>query len=196
MEDNEEFAPLKVLASERVQRQENDERCPWIGDNIKDSQEEELIEAINCLFKPDTARKMVSMDHRKVNEACQHIMRLCKDITHQNQIREVYDLILKWAFIRLWGGNPALQSIIEILPPIMSILEKKRLALSDGEVDVVVAILREYFITGYMNEFKVSESLYTITRCLIALSSGDRLLRKLLMQFGLELTSLHRHIRK
>lgn len=123
-------------------------------------------------------------------------MRLCKDIAHQNQIREVYDLILKWSFIRLWGGNPALQSIIEILPPIMSILEKKRLALSDGEVDVVVAILREYFITGYMNEFKVSESLYTITRCLIALSSGDRLLRKLLMQFGLELTSLHRHIRK
>lgn len=38
----------------------------------------------------------------------------------------------------------------------MSILEKKRLAINDSEVDIVVAILREYFITGYMNEYKVS----------------------------------------
>ena len=67
----------------------------------------------------------------------------------------------------------------------MSILEKKKLALNDGEVDIIVSILREYFITGYMNQYKVSESLYTITKCLIALSSGDRLLKKLLRQFGI-----------
>ena len=163
---------------------------------VKDSQEEELIDSISCLFKDDLGRKMMSMDHRKLNDSCQQLIRLCKDIAHQNEIREVYDLIMKWVFIRLWGGNPAIQSIIEILPPVMSILEKKKLALNDSEVEIVVAILREYFITGYLNEYKVSESLYTITKCLIALSSGDRLLRKFFSQFTIELTSMHRHIRK
>ena len=105
-------------------------------------------------------------------------------------------MLFKWVFMRLWGGNPPIHSIIEILPPVMSILEKKKLAMNDGEVDIVVAILREYFITGYMNEYKVSESLYTITKCLIALSSGDRLLKKIMRQFGVELSSIHRHIRK
>lgn len=66
----------------------------------------------------------------------------------------------------------------------MSILEKKKLAINDGEVDVIVAILRESFITGYMNENKVSDQLLLITKLLIALSSGDRLLKKLLRQFS------------
>lgn len=78
----------------------------------------------------------------------------------------------------------------------MSILEKKKLAINDGEADIIVAILRESFITGYMNDYKVSESMYTITKLLIALSSGDRLLKKLLRQFSVELTSIHRHVRK
>ena len=47
-----------------------------------------------------------------------------------------------------------------------------------------------------MNDLKVSESLYTITKCLIALSSGDRVLTKLLREFSINLTEIHRHIRK
>lgn len=47
-----------------------------------------------------------------------------------------------------------------------------------------MAILRESFITGYMNDYKVNESLYSIIKLLIALSSGDRLLKKLLRQFS------------
>ena len=90
------------------------------------------MDAIGALFKPDLAKKMISMDHRKVNDACQQIMRMCSDIAHQNEIREVYDLILKWVFVRLWGGNPAIQTVIEILPPVMSILEKKKLAINDS----------------------------------------------------------------
>lgn len=92
---------------------------------------------------------------------------------------------MKWVFLRLWGGNPAIQSIIEILPPVMSILEKKKLALNDNEVDLIIAILREYFLSAYMNEYQVSESLYTIMKCLIVLSSGERLLKKLLKQFNI-----------
>lgn len=47
-----------------------------------------------------------------------------------------------------------------------------------------------------MNEYQVSESLYTITKCLIVLSSGERLLKKLLKQFNVELTTIHRHVKK
>ena len=103
---------------------------------------------------------------------------------------------MKWVFIRLWGGNPSIQSIIEILPPIMSILEKKTLALNDNEADLIISILREYFLSAYMNEYQVSESLYTIMKCLIILSSGERLLKKLLKQFNVDLSSIHRQVKK
>ena len=49
-----------------------------------------------------------------------------------------------------------MQSIVEVLPPVMSILEKKKLALNDNEVDLIITVLREYFISGYMNEYQVS----------------------------------------
>lgn len=62
-------------------------------------------------------------------------------------------------------------------------------------MDIIVAILRESFITGYMNENKVSDQLILITKLLIALSSGDRVLKKLLRQFSVELPTIHRHVR-
>lgn len=85
---------------------------------------------------------MLSYDYKKVIDAGSQIIRLCKDISHQNSIREINDLIFKWVFMKLWGGNPAVSSILEVLPPVMSILEKKKLALNDGEVDIIVAIMR------------------------------------------------------
>lgn len=54
----------------------------------------------------------------------------------------------------------------------MSILEKKKLALNNFEVDLVIAIIREYFISTYMNEYKASDTLNAIIKCLVALSSG------------------------
>lgn len=47
-----------------------------------------------------------------------------------------------------------------------------------------------------MNDYQVSESLYTITKCLIVLSSGERLLKKLLKQFNVELSSIHRSTKR
>lgn len=46
-----------------------------------------------------------------------------------------------------------------------------------------------------MNENKVSDQLLLITKLLVALSSGDKLLKKLLRQFSVELPTIHRHIR-
>ena len=105
-------------------------------------------------------------------------------------------MIFRWVFLRLWGGNPALQSLIELLPPVMSILEKKKVMLSEYDTDIIVGIVREYFITGYMNEYKVSESLYSITKSLINLTSGERVIKKLLIQFNIDLCSIHHHVRK
>jgi hypothetical protein len=46
MEGNEDFAPLKILTSERVQRQEKDERYPWSCDNVMEAQSDELRESL------------------------------------------------------------------------------------------------------------------------------------------------------
>lgn len=55
---------------------------------------------------------MFSLDYRKVLDAGAQIVKLAKDIAHHNEIREVYDLLFKWVFVRLWGGNPAIMNII------------------------------------------------------------------------------------
>lgn len=47
-----------------------------------------------------------------------------------------------------------------------------------------------------MTGFRFSESLYNILKCLVALSSGEKVLRKVLHQFTVELSSLHKHLRK
>lgn len=47
-----------------------------------------------------------------------------------------------------------------------------------------------------MNEFKVSDSLHIIMKSLVSLSSGEKVARKVLKQFSLELTSIHRHLKK
>lgn len=60
----------------------------------------------------------------------------------------------------------------------------------------MIGIIREYFIGAFLNDSKVTENLHTITKCLIELSSGDRVLRKVLKQFTVEIGGIHRHIRK
>lgn len=74
------------------------------------------------LFNPLLVKKMFSFNQKRVSEAILQLIKLCKEITFQSHFREVYDLLLKWSFLRLWGGSPALLSIIEVFPPILSIL--------------------------------------------------------------------------
>ena len=107
----------------------------------------------------------------------------------------MFDVLLKWALMRLWGGQPAFCSIIELLFPLLSVLEKKKAALTDFEVDLVIAVIREYLISASFGS-KISESLYSIIKCLIPLSSGERVLKKILRQFTLDLPGLHSHLKK
>lgn len=86
--------------------------------------------------------KLQSFDNKRVLDAVIQLIKLCKDLTYQGHIRELYDILMKWTFIRLWGGNPALLNIIELLPPMISILEKRKLPLNDLEIDLVLAVIR------------------------------------------------------
>jgi hypothetical protein len=59
-----------------------------------------------------------------------------------------------------------------------------------------LAIVREYFVSASLVGYKVSESLYSIIKCLVPLSSGERVLRKVLRQFTYDLPNLHRHLKR
>lgn len=47
-----------------------------------------------------------------------------------------------------------------------------------------------------MIEYKVSDSLHVIIRSLVSLSSGEKVVKKILRQFNVELTIIHRHLKK
>ena len=77
---------------------------------------------------------MLSHDHLKTIDAASQLIRFLKNADQQESLRYLSDIILKWVFLRLWGGNPALQSLIEVLPPLLAILQKKSLFLNEGEL--------------------------------------------------------------
>ena len=102
---------------------------------------------IEKLFNPELSGKMFSHDYKKNIEASQRIVKLCKDISEHGNIREVYDLLLGWVLIKLWGGNVCLAQLIEVLPPLLSILQKKKVAVIDKTLDIILSIMKEYSIS-------------------------------------------------
>jgi hypothetical protein len=107
-----------------------------------------LIEEIGRSFRRDIASKMISLDYRKVNEAGLIISKLCKDLSLHNSLRELNDAILKWILLRLWGGCLPATNLLEIVPQLLSILEKKNVTINEHEVLLVIAIIREYCIAN------------------------------------------------
>lgn len=138
----------------------------------------------------------MSFDYRRAIEGATQLIKASKDLNQQGQLRELFDVLLKWLLLRLWGGQPGLCTAIELVSPLLSILEKKKAVLTDFEVDLVLAVVREYFVSAALVGPKVTESLYTILKCLVALSSGERVLRKVLRQFNTDLSSVHRHLKR
>ena len=82
------------------------------------------------------------MDYKRVFDGMSILLKASKDINYQVQFKELFDILLKWVLMRLWGGQPSLCHIIELVFPLLSILEKKRAVLNDFEVDLVLAIIR------------------------------------------------------
>lgn len=56
----------------------------------------------------ELALKLLSQDYRQNLEGSATIIRICKDPSQQNAIREIYDVIFIWAASKLFGGSPAL----------------------------------------------------------------------------------------
>jgi hypothetical protein len=55
---------------------------------------------------------MLSFDYKKVVEGVVSLNKLCRDLSYQDRIRELYDVLFKWILLRLWGGQPGVISII------------------------------------------------------------------------------------
>lgn len=56
---------------------------------------------------------------------------------------------MKWVTVRLYGGNVAVIGVMELVCPVLSVLEKKKVVWGDTEVDVCVFVMREYLVTYY-----------------------------------------------
>jgi len=54
----------------------------------------------------------MSFDYKRVLEGLVQIIKLAKDGSYQANIRELFDLLMKWILLRLWGGQPTLISAI------------------------------------------------------------------------------------
>lgn len=80
---------------------------PWPLESIDDDLAEDLIENVRQVGIPNDLRvKMFSYDSKKLMEAAQFI----KDkISNASQIS---DLLLKWAFLRLWEQNISASKLI------------------------------------------------------------------------------------
>jgi hypothetical protein len=83
------------------------------------------------LISHELSKKLLSFDYKRVIEGVVQVIKLSKDLTYQSQMRELYDVFLKWILLRLWGGQPGMITTIELVAPLLSIMEKKKLALTD-----------------------------------------------------------------
>lgn len=71
------------------------------------------------------------MDYKRVLDGVTQLIKASNDINSQTQLKELFDILLKWALMKLWGGQPALPLIIEFIIRLLCILEKKRAVLND-----------------------------------------------------------------
>lgn len=89
---------------------------------------------------------MYSSDYIKNLQAAQKIIKLCRDVAQTNAIREVHDLLMKWIVVKMYGGNVCMLGLMEMICPLLNVLEKKRIAWSDSDIEVLVSLMREYLI--------------------------------------------------
>ena len=73
---------------------------------------------------------MFSSDYKKNLDVSAKLTKICKEISQQPSVREVYDLLLGWVALKLYGGNISFSSLIDLVTPVLSILQKKKIALT------------------------------------------------------------------
>ena len=100
--------------------------------------------------------------------------------------------MLKWIAIKLYGANLSAIDLIELVCPILGVLDKKRIAWADSDVDLVLYITREYIIGCFFMENVNMEVLKNIYQLTTVLSSGERIVKKLLVE--IRLAPIHKHL--
>ena len=98
---------------------------------------------------------MYSNDYKKNSELCKKLIKMCgsRDQNLYSSIREVYDLFLKWVAIKMYAGNPLTYKLLELIPAILSVLEKKRVALTDTDIDLIFQPRRGDPLAGQLELF-------------------------------------------
>lgn len=96
-------------------------------------------------------------------------------------MREVADLMVKWVSIRLYGGSPLFSGLMELFPALFSVLLKKKVMFTDTEIDISFHALRDYVLATHYSENANLELLKTNASLLVELSSGDRVVRRILI---------------
>ena len=125
------FASVKVLATERNQRQANDRLYIWSLVELQQKQERAVRDDLERLIRSDFYQKLSAFDYKKTLEGFNQTIKLSKDTSYQAHIRQLYDLLLKFVLMRLWGGQPALTNTIEVVTPILAILQGKNHVFND-----------------------------------------------------------------
>ena len=93
--------------TQRVERVSSEDTYIWRLDEIRETQEELIRTDIESLIREDIAKKMLSFDYKRVVEGASILVKACNDINQQAQLKEMFDVLLKWLLMRLWGGQPA-----------------------------------------------------------------------------------------
>lgn len=65
---------------------------------------------------------MLSSNPQKLIQASQRLVKLCRDVSHTNSIKDVYDILLRWVAIKLYGGNCANVGVFDVVGNVLSVL--------------------------------------------------------------------------
>ena len=65
---------------------------------------------------------MLSHNYKRAMEAVTYLNKITTNVSYQSQIRELYDVLMKWLLLRLWGGQTGLIHSIELVVPVLSVL--------------------------------------------------------------------------
>ena len=87
VEGNELFANIKILASERVERQTNEKLYTWNLRHFQERDEKAVRDDLEKLIRSDLVHKLMAFDYRRALEGFGQIEKITKDPSYQSHIR-------------------------------------------------------------------------------------------------------------
>jgi len=108
----------------------------------------ELVESqLRGMVNGELFKQMFSLDYRQYIRSCQSLTIACNNSRSANSnIIEFSEILLRWCFLRQWGGNTNVECQAANLGLVLSILQAesdKSSNIAEGEVQLVYGIVRE-----------------------------------------------------